>query len=280
MKSRYNLILIIFFILNNVTAQTFNATIYSSDSLCKVSQATIYNRATDKYTISDREGSFKIHADDEDTLEIRKLGFKDIKQSAGILEDSILLEKEIIKMSPVFISDDKPKRINGRQRTKTQQGLSYLKTYAFKLKVNVGDIITSIALPIKNRSKYSENGTIDFQVYSLKKEEKTFSKPKTEVITIDHIDELKRNIKLDFTDFEVQPNEVIYLMISRKISASKVPSTSKTTSLNPFFKCDESSDEENLKFKFNGTDKWYNASIYHDKDEIPSIAAKIYGYEK
>ena len=77
----------------------------------------------------------------------------------------------------------------------------------------------------------------------------------------------------------MKANEVIFLLISRKIPSSQVPSTSKTTSLNPFFKCDETSDEENLKFKFNGTDKWYNASVYFDNDKIPSIAAKIYGYE-
>ena len=242
MKIIYKILFIFIITLNNAPAQTFNATIYSSDSLSKVSQATIYNRATDKYTISDGEGSFKIDASEEDTLEIRKLGFKDIKQRAGVLEDSILLKKEIIKMSPVFISDDKPKRINGRQRTKTQLGLSYLSTYAFKLNVNFGDIITSIAIPIKNRSKYSEDGTIDFQIYSYNKDKNTFDKPKTEVITIDHIDELKNKIKLDFTDFEVKANEVIFLMISRKIPSSQVPSTSKTTSLNPFYKCDKTSD--------------------------------------
>ena len=173
MKIIYKILFIFIFTLNNVSAQTFNATIYSSDSLSKVSQATIYNRATDKYTINDGEGSFKIDAYEKDTLEIRKLGYKDIKQRAGVLEDSILLKKEVIKMSPVFISDDKPKRINGRQRTKTQFALSYLETNAFKLNVNLGDIITSIELPIKNRSKYSEDGTINFQIYSREKIKKT-----------------------------------------------------------------------------------------------------------
>jgi hypothetical protein len=281
MNNIHNLTIVFFLLTNSVIAQTFTGNLFSSDSLRAIDQASIFNRVNEKYTISDRKGRFKIESEPTDTLEIRKLGYEQLVVRVEELQDSIVLKRQLVELPPVFLSNKKPSRLNKKLKTDVQVGLSFLKTYAFKLDVKQGQIIKYITLPIKNKSKHSSVGSLSFQIFAKSKDKMSFERPRTKVFTINDLDDLGKKLKLNLTDFEVKKGERLYLLIERNISKKdKAQLSGRTSSLNPFLKCQTGAEPGALKIRFKGQEKWYDASQMYGRKNIPSLAAGILGYQK
>ncbi len=281
MNNIYNLTIVFFLLTNSLIAQTFTGKLYSSDSLRAMDQVSIFNRVNEKYTISDRKGRFKIEAEPTDTIEIRKLGYEQVVASVEELQDSIVLKRQLVELPPVFLSNKKPSRLNKKSKTDHQLCLSYKMTYAFKLDVEQGQIVKHIILPLNNRSKYSSEGSMSFQIFAKSKEKMSFDRPRTNVLTINDLEDTRKKLKLDVTDFEVKKGERLYLLIERNISKKdKAQLSGRNTSLNPFLKCKTGAEPGALKMRFKGQEKLYDASKWYGKKDIPSLAAGIFGYKK
>jgi hypothetical protein len=279
MKYIYPIIVVLLYLNSiNLKAQTFNSYIYSKDELEPLEEATIFNRNTKIITTSNDKGFFEIKAGKNDTLEIRKLGYNQIISLAEEFGQKILMDRTQIYLSTIFITNAKEKKLNKKINKNFQLGLNYLGTYAFKINIENKGIITKIELPFNNRPYYSKNGSINFQVYKTNKDEFNLKTPISDVIKINNIKRLENYITLDFVDFEVNETSYYYLAVSRNIPNAETSKLSESFSLNPFLLFDNKGEENDFKYKFNGTDKWNSSSTFYNKDK-PAISAIIYGIE-
>jgi hypothetical protein len=253
----------------------------SVSSLLKDSQtgevldlASVVNITNRAYAITNELGVFKINASVTDTLYVERLGYVPLKLVVAAVKQITLLTADLTTLDVIILTAKKPAELGDNQESSLLMGLSYLGSYGFKVYVKDGGSIEELIVPIKMKVGNARLGTITFQPFSVTNDHE-LGLPLASPIIITNIEDLRKNIRLNFNDFTV-PNGQFYLLVNRFLPENQVDEDATSFSLNPYLKCATNGAEWDYMYKYAGESSW-TSSVPFYKITRPKLAVQVLG---
>lgn len=236
--------------------------------------ASIVNITNRSYAISDNAGAFNILAKNTDTLYIERLGYVPLKVAVASIKPVTYLTADLTTLDAITLTAKKLEELGDNEDGSLLMGLSYLGSYGFKVYVTKQSIVEELVVPIKMKSGYAKLGTITFQPYSVVNDHE-LGLPLASPIIITNIDELRKDIRLDFNDFTA-PGTEFYLLVNRFLPENQIDEDATSFSLNPYLKCATDGEEWDYMYKYTGDSNWTSSKPFF-KVTRPKLAIRVLG---
>ena len=236
--------------------------------------ASIVNITNRSYAISDNAGAFNILAKNTDTLYIERLGYTPLKVPVTSIKPVTYLTADLTTLDAITLTAKKLEELGDNEDGSLLMGLSYLGSYGFKIHVAKESIVEELVVPIKMKSGYAKLGTITFQPYSVVNGHE-LGLPLASPLIITNIDELRKDIRLDFNDFTA-PGAEFYLLVNRFLPENQIDEDATSFSLNPYLKCATDGEEWDYMYKYTSDSNWTSSKPFF-KITRPKLAVKVLG---
>lgn len=236
--------------------------------------ASVVNVTNRAFVYSNEKGVFTITAKPTDTLYIERLGYKALKIQAAAIKPITFLSTDIASLDLITIVAKKPIALGEPIDGSLLMGLSYLGSYGFKIQMKENSIVEELVVPIKMKAGYAKLGTITFQPYSIINDHE-LGLPLASPLIITNIDELRKEIRLNFNDFTTT-NGQFYLLVNRFLPESQVDENATSFSLNPYLKCAVNGEEWDYMYKYAGDTSWTSSKPFF-KVTRPKLAVRVLG---
>jgi|GEM_PF-2176545 len=236
--------------------------------------ASVVNLTNRAYTITNGQGMFEINAAVTDTLCIERLGYMPLKLAVTAVQPVTLITAHLTTLDAITLTAKKLTELGDNQESSLLTGLSYLGSYGFKVYVKDGAFIEELVVPIKMKVGNARLGTITFQPFSVTNEHE-LGLPLASPIIITNIEDLRKDIRLNFNDFVV-PNGQFYLLVNRFLPENQVDENAASFSLNPYLKCAANGDEWDCMYKYEGDSSWTSSKPFY-KITRPKLAVRVLG---